>query len=83
MLRNVGVDPEKYSGFAFGMGLDRLAMLKYGVDDLRSFEWRNPPVVLEEGINGQMITLYDKGAHMPLLWTHLIPATIEGKAELP
>ncbi|MCC6897934.1 MAG: cyanophycin synthetase [Polyangiaceae bacterium] len=37
-------------------------------------------VVLEEGINGQMITLYDKGAHLPLLWTHLIPATIEGKA---
>jgi cyanophycin synthetase len=36
--------------------------------------------VLEDGINGQMITLYDKGAHMPLLWTHLIPATIEGKA---
>jgi cyanophycin synthetase len=37
-------------------------------------------VVLEEGINGQMITLYDKGAHLPLLWTHLIPATFEGKA---
>jgi phenylalanyl-tRNA synthetase alpha chain len=37
VLRNVGVDPEKYSGFAFGMGLDRLAMLKYGVDDLRLF----------------------------------------------
>jgi cyanophycin synthetase len=37
-------------------------------------------VVLEEGINGHMITLYDKGAHLPLLWTHLIPATIEGKA---
>jgi cyanophycin synthetase len=36
--------------------------------------------VLEEGINGQMITLYDKGAHLPLLWTHLIPATLEGKA---
>jgi cyanophycin synthetase len=36
--------------------------------------------VLEEGINGHMITLYDKGAHLPLLWTHLIPATIEGKA---
>jgi cyanophycin synthetase len=36
--------------------------------------------VLEEGINGQMITLYDRGAHQPLLWTHLIPATIEGKA---
>ena len=37
VLRNVGIDPEKYSGFAFGMGLDRLAMLKYGVDDLRLF----------------------------------------------
>ena len=37
-------------------------------------------VVLEKGINGDMITLYDKGAHIPLLWTHLIPATIEGKA---
>ncbi|HQY63115.1 MAG: cyanophycin synthetase [Myxococcales bacterium] len=36
--------------------------------------------VLEDGINGQMITLYDKGSHLPLLWTHLIPATIEGKA---
>jgi len=37
-------------------------------------------VVLEQGINGHMITLYDKGAHIPLLWTHLIPATVEGKA---
>jgi cyanophycin synthetase len=37
-------------------------------------------VVLEDGINGQMITLYDHGTHLPLLWTHLIPATIEGKA---
>jgi cyanophycin synthetase len=36
--------------------------------------------VLEEGINGHMITIFDKGAHLPLLWTHLIPATIEGKA---
>jgi cyanophycin synthetase len=36
--------------------------------------------VLEKGINGDMITLYDKGAHIPLVWTHLIPATIEGKA---
>jgi cyanophycin synthetase len=36
--------------------------------------------VLEEGINGDMITIYDKGTHIPLLWTHLIPATIEGKA---
>jgi cyanophycin synthetase len=36
--------------------------------------------VLEEGINGEMITLYDRGSHIPLLWTHLIPATLEGKA---
>jgi cyanophycin synthetase len=36
--------------------------------------------VLEEGINGQMITLFDHGSHLPLLWTHLIPATLEGKA---
>jgi phenylalanyl-tRNA synthetase alpha chain len=37
VLKNVGIDPEKYSGFAFGMGPDRLAMLKYGVNDLRLF----------------------------------------------
>jgi phenylalanyl-tRNA synthetase alpha chain len=37
VLRNGGVDPEQYSGFAFGMGLDRLAMLRYGVNDLRLF----------------------------------------------
>jgi cyanophycin synthetase len=37
-------------------------------------------VVLEEGAGGQMITIYDKGAHIPLLWTHLIPATLDGKA---
>jgi cyanophycin synthetase len=36
--------------------------------------------VLEEGINGHMITLYDEGLHLPLLWTYLIPATLEGKA---
>jgi len=35
---------------------------------------------LEEGINGHMITIYDNGAHIPLLWTHLIPATLEGRA---
>jgi cyanophycin synthetase len=37
-------------------------------------------VVLESGIQGQMITIYDHGAHIPLLWTHLIPATLEGRA---
>lgn len=37
VLRNCGLDPAEYRGFAFGMGIDRLAMLKYGVRDLRSF----------------------------------------------
>jgi phenylalanyl-tRNA synthetase alpha chain len=37
VLRAVGIDPESYQGFAFGMGPDRLAMLRYGVDDLRLF----------------------------------------------
>jgi cyanophycin synthetase len=37
-------------------------------------------VVLESGMNGQMITVYERGAHIPLLWTHLIPATVEGRA---
>ncbi|MEO5814253.1 MAG: cyanophycin synthetase [Gemmatimonadaceae bacterium] len=35
---------------------------------------------IEAGVNGQMITIYDHGAHIPLLWTHLIPATLEGRA---
>lgn len=37
VLRSVGIDPEVYSGFAFGMGVERLTMLRYGVTDLRSF----------------------------------------------
>jgi cyanophycin synthetase len=37
-------------------------------------------VVLESGMKGRMITIYDHGAHIPLLWTHLIPATLEGRA---
>jgi cyanophycin synthetase len=36
--------------------------------------------VLEQGMNGHMITIYDNESHIPLLWTHLIPATIEGRA---
>jgi cyanophycin synthetase len=35
---------------------------------------------LEAGVNGQMIALYDKSSHIPLLWTHLVPATLEGRA---
>ena len=37
VLRNVGIDPDRYTGFAFGLGIERFAMLRYGVDDLRSF----------------------------------------------
>jgi phenylalanyl-tRNA synthetase alpha chain len=37
VFRASGVDPERYSGFAFGMGIERLAMFKYGVKDLRQF----------------------------------------------
>lgn len=37
VLQNVGLDPERYQGFAFGAGIDRLAMLKYGMPDLRAF----------------------------------------------
>ncbi len=37
-------------------------------------------VVLEKGMSGDMITIYDNGTHMPVLWSHLIPATMEGKA---
>jgi cyanophycin synthetase len=37
-------------------------------------------IVLEESIAGHMITIYDNGQHIPLVWTHLIPATVQGKA---
>jgi len=37
VLKNCGIDPERYTGFAFGMGVERLAMLRYGVSDLRAF----------------------------------------------
>ena len=37
VLRNVGIDPSIYTGFAFGLGVERFAMLRYGVSDLRSF----------------------------------------------
>jgi len=37
-------------------------------------------VALEKGMNGDMITIYDNGTHMPVLWSHLVPATMEGKA---
>ena len=37
VLSNVGLDPDRYQGFAFGLGIDRIAMLKYGMNDLRAF----------------------------------------------
>ncbi|MCL2220147.1 MAG: phenylalanine--tRNA ligase subunit alpha [Chitinispirillia bacterium] len=37
VLKSGGIDPEKYSGFAFGMGIERIALLKYGIDDIRLF----------------------------------------------
>ncbi len=37
VLRNCGIDPERYTGFAFGLGVERFAMLRYGVTDLRAF----------------------------------------------
>lgn len=46
VLRNCGYDPEKYTGFAFGFGAERLAMLKYGITDIRTFytnDLRNVP----------------------------------------
>ena len=36
VLRNCGIDPDEYQGFAFGMGIERVAMLKYGIPDLRT-----------------------------------------------
>jgi phenylalanyl-tRNA synthetase alpha chain len=43
VFKNVGYDPEEISGFAFGLGLERIAMLKYGISDIRLFfenDWR-------------------------------------------
>jgi phenylalanyl-tRNA synthetase alpha chain len=37
VFAKVGIDPEQWSGFAFGLGVERMAMLKYGIGDLRLF----------------------------------------------
>jgi phenylalanyl-tRNA synthetase alpha chain len=47
VLRNGGYDPDIFSGFAFGMGPERIAMLKYGIDDIRAF-WTNDLRFLEQ-----------------------------------
>lgn len=41
VLKTSGIDPDEYSGFAFGLGLDRLAMMRYGIDDIRLFHSSN------------------------------------------
>jgi phenylalanyl-tRNA synthetase alpha chain len=37
VFSHAGIDPERYTGYAFGLGVERLAMLRYGVNDLRLF----------------------------------------------
>jgi phenylalanyl-tRNA synthetase alpha chain len=50
VLRMAGYDPEKYTGFAFGMGPERIAMLKYGITDIRQF-YANDPRFLEQFVS--------------------------------
>ena len=47
VLENCGVDPDKYTGFAFGMGIERIAMLKYGVNNIRAL-FENDVRLLEQ-----------------------------------
>ena len=47
VFRNVGLDPEEWQGFAFGFGIERIAMLRHGLPDLRAF-WENDIRVLEQ-----------------------------------
>ena len=47
VFRNVGYDPETWSGFAFGFGIERIAMLRHGLPDLRAF-WENDLRVLSQ-----------------------------------
>jgi len=41
LFRNVGYDPEEVSGFAFGMGVERIAMIKFGIDDIKQFYYND------------------------------------------
>jgi phenylalanyl-tRNA synthetase alpha chain len=47
VFRNVGIDPDEFQGFAFGLGIERIAMLRHGLPDLRAF-WENDVRVLEQ-----------------------------------
>jgi len=48
-VRRGGLDPERYQGFAFGMGTERIAMLRYGIDDLRLFYEGEEEIHLGDG----------------------------------
>ncbi len=54
VLRNCGIDPEQHQGFAFGMGIDRLAMLKYGMPDLRPYFEADPDWIRHYGFRPWM-----------------------------
>ena len=65
VLKNVGLDPARYQGFAFGMGIDRIAMLKYGMPDLRAFfagdlRWLShygfPPLAMPHPCRGTVVS---------------------------
>ena len=47
VLSNCGIDPEEYSGFAFGLGIERITMARYGIDDIRLF-YENDERFLEQ-----------------------------------
>lgn len=53
VLENCGIDPEKYTGFAFGMGIERIAMLKYQIEDIRLL-FENDSRFLEQFYSGQL-----------------------------
>ena len=53
VLENCGIDPEVYSGFAFGVGLERIAMMRYGIDDMRLLYEKRPAfsqTILNKGV---------------------------------
>jgi phenylalanyl-tRNA synthetase alpha subunit len=57
VLRAGGIDPEEYTGFAFGLGLTRLAMMKYGIRDIRVLNAGDiRPIVSPERLGGPIIT---------------------------
>src|SRR5690606_27978407 len=82
VLRAVGIDPERYTGFAFGMGVERLAMLRYGVDDLRAF-FDNDLRFLRQFAWGQGLGLSDWGygsteSSLPILPSRVLSGRISG-----